>query len=137
MNMGSNAVVFHGIRTAAELLGVSSLEYARKLLGDPDATEKCKEGVRYLYSPEHIERAKTSISRRKSDRGKRSCYHCRLKYFPQELKSGICADCQAWKTALNFACSGDCTKCAPDQGRICKLKRAISKLERKLELFYR
>lgn len=135
--MTNEEVLYHGIRTAAGMLGVSSLEYARKLLGEPDAKEKCKEGVRFLYSPAHIERAKVTISSRKSDKGKRSCYHCRNRFDPSELRSGICPDCQAWKLALNFACNGDCTKCPPSAEKICKLKHAIRKLERRIELFYR
>ena len=132
-----NETVYMGIRSAADILGVSSLEYARKMLGEPDAREKCKEGVRYLYSPEHIEHARCEAAQRKSDKGKRSCYHCRKKFLPAELKSGICPDCYAWKITLNFACRGDCTKYAPEAGRLEKLKYAIQKMESQINLYYR
>lgn len=128
---------FYSIRTAAQKMGLKSPAYARKILGNPDAMEKYNEGERFLYSPEHVERSKLILDenrkRRQQDKGKRCCYQCRKKFNPSELQSGICTNCLAWKTVLNYSCSGDRTKHRPDRRKVEKLKAAIGKLEAKFK----
>lgn len=127
---------FYSIRTAARKMGLKSPEYARKILGSPDATEKRNERERFLYSPEHVARSKITLDeqrrKRQAERGKRCCYQCRKKFFPDELRSGICTACLAWKTVVNYSCGGDCTRRRPDRAKIEKLKAAIVRLEGKL-----
>lgn len=139
--MKSEKQIYFSVRSAAFILGIKSLAYARKILGAPDVIEQRKSGHKNLYSAEHIERTRAELQQSRIDRmnnkGKRGCYHCRRKFDPGELKSGICADCQAWRTVLNFSCHGDCTKCPVDCKRLKCLKNAITKMERRLELFYR
>lgn len=139
--MKSNQPTLLSLRSAAELLNIRGISYARRLLGVPDMLEQRKNGHKALYTLEHIERTRQELElhrkQRLSDKGKRGCYHCRKKFTPDELKSGICADCQAWKTVLNFSCNGDCTKCPVDCKRLNCLKNAITRMERRLEPFYR
>ena len=120
---------FYSVRNAAELIGLKSISYTRRRLGAPDAVEKQKSGVRFLYTLRHIEKLKFTLKRerkeRESERGKIACYHCRRRCDKCALKSGICPDCQAKKLVKNFACHGDCTKCAPDCHLLRVLDRAL------------
>lgn len=139
--MKNEQTVYLSLRSAAAEMGLKGLAYTRRLLGTPDVVEKQMGHCRALYSVEHVRKAKEELElhrvQRINDRGKRGCYHCRRKFDPVELKSGICSDCQAWRTVLNFSCHGDCTKCPVDCKRLKCLKNAITKMERRLELFYR
>jgi hypothetical protein len=132
--------VYLSLRTASLMLGVSK-EHARRLLQEPDVVEKHGNYTKFLFSPEHIELTKHILDerrcQRKSTLGKRSCYHCRKKFDPAELKSGLCVDCQAWKTVLNFTYSGDCLKCPADTHRLNCLEAAIKKMELKINALNR
>ena len=138
--MRNDQPVYLSLRTASLMLGVSK-EHARRLLKDPDVIEQHGNYTKFLFSPEHVESTQheldASRSRRKSMIGKRSCYHCRKKYDPAELKSGLCLDCQAWKTVLNFTCCGDCLRYPADPNRLNCLKRAIQKMDFKINALNR
>lgn len=107
----------------------------------PDVVEQHGNYSKFLFSPEHIELTKHELDARRCQRksmlGKRSCYHCRRKFYPVELKSGLCVECQAWKTVLNFSCSGDCLTCPADANRLNCLKKAIQKMEFKINALNR
>ena len=139
--MKNEQTVYLSLRSAAAEMGLKGLAYTRRLLGTPDVVEKQKGHSRALYSVGHVRKAKEELEinriQRINDKGKRGCYHCRRKFNPQDLKSGICQDCQAWKTVLNFSCNGDCLNCTVDCKRLNCLKRAITRMELRLELFYR
>jgi hypothetical protein len=138
--MRSETPVFVSLRSAAGILGVSK-EHARRLLKDPDIVEHHGNYTRFLFSPDHVNCTRLLLeecrNQRKNTLGKRSCYHCRRKFDPSELKSGLCVDCQAWKTVLNFSCSGDCLKCPADANRLNCLKKAIQKMEFKINALNR
>ena len=133
---------YYSVCTAAERIGLKSICHARRLLGDPDAkVSTSKKRDRFLYTPEHVQNTKIRWEEKKKEKhetkGKRGCYHCRRKFLPFELKSGICAACQARKCVLNFSCCGDCTKCPPDIKRLALLKEATRELESKIERYYK
>ena len=132
---------YYSVSTAAEKIGLKSISYTRKILGEPDARiTNSKSRDRFLYTPEHVEKARVSLQERKKEKqgtkGKRGCYQCRKKFCPCELKSGICAECQARKCVLNFSCNGDCLKCQPDIKRLALLCKAARDLEKKVERYY-
>ena len=129
------------VREAAHELGFKSICHARKVMGKPDAKVRGKnQSFRYLYTPYHVEAVKEKIRIERIEKnlfkGKRSCYQCRLKYSPEELKSGICLNCQAKKCVLNFACNGDCTKCYPSHKRLNALRKEVAEMEKKIGLYY-
>lgn len=138
--MRNDLPFYLSLRTASIMLGVSK-EHARRLLRDPDVVEQHGNYSKFLFSPEHIESTKHALDARRNQRkcmiGKRSCYHCRRKYDPAELKSGLCVECQAWKTVLNFTCSGDCLTHPADTHRLNCLKNAIQKMEFKINALNR
>ncbi len=138
--MKSETPVYLSLRSASLMLGVSK-EHARRLLKEPDVVEQHGNYMKYLFSPLHIELTRHDLEARRNIRkcmlGKRSCYHCRKKYDPAELKSGLCVDCQAWKTVLNFSSCGDCLKYPADPDRLDCLKRAIRKMEFKMNALNR
>lgn len=128
---------YRNISAAAQELGIKSTSFAKKVLGEADAIEACRTGYRNLYTEEHIQRTKIEMEEKRSKRlkehGMRCCYHCRIKFKPDELKSSLCEKCRAHKTVLNFSCCGDCTKCPPSIQRLQMLRCAIDEFELKLK----
>lgn len=79
---------YYSVKSAAQYLGLKSLCYTRKIMGEPDARVKSNERERFLYCPEHVSRTKAELENKRrqriKNRGMRCCYQCREKYFPDE-----------------------------------------------------
>lgn len=135
--MQEHTAELFSVRSAARILGFKSQDYIRKRLGNPDAIEKRKTGERFLYTMGHIQNLKHVLEDEKKQRclmkGKVACYLCHERCEKCNLKSGICANCQAKKLVLNFSCRGDCTKCSPDCRMLDLLKKAVSDMEEKVK----
>lgn len=135
--MSETTAELFSVRNAARILGFKSLGYIRKRLGEPDAVEKRKTGFRFLYSMNHIENLRGVLEQERKDRcslkGKVACYQCHMRCDKCNLKSGICANCQAKKMVLNFSCHGDCIKCKPDCEMLKLLKKAVLDMEERVK----
>lgn len=122
--------------TAAEACQILNLKSTRgrQLLGEPDDVrfQHNKGRCSYLYRLSKVLEVKKQYEQSKCLRcdnlGKRCCYHCRQRFKPEELTSGICPSCQAAKILKNFACYGDCAVCPVSCERLQILKRELSAL---------
>lgn len=121
----------YSLPTATKFLGLKNPQYARIFLGSPDIIEKGKTAKRYLYFPETVVNAKRKLEEKrlkaKSQKGKRSCYCCRKKFYKDELTCGMCLMCKAVNIVANFACKGDCLCNSPEYRRFCILREAIAR----------
>lgn len=120
----------YSAKTAASAMGLKNVEYARKLLGEPDMIEKGPTAERFLYFPETVEKAKKALEEKREkcrrDRGKRTCYLCREKFQQSELISGMCLTCKAKNIVANFTCCGDCICHLPEYRRFCIIREAVA-----------
>lgn len=121
------------IEEAARILDVS-VPWARVLLRSPDRVVQSEMGhPMYLYCRRKVEliaqKRKCELCKKRADVGKRHCYLCRNRFYMEDLTSGICPDCQAYKWLRNFTHHGDCLFNEADYNRIETLEKALKKLK--------
>lgn len=124
---------FVTVAEAGEILGVGDTK-TRRLLGEPDDVrfQHNKGRCSYLYRLSRVLEVKKQYEQCKCLRcenlGKRCCYHCRQRFKPEELTSGICPSCQAAKILKNFACCGNCAVCPVSCERLQILQKQLTAL---------
>jgi hypothetical protein len=64
---------------------------------------------------------------RNKNKNTRCCYICHRRFKQENLTSGMCADCQAYKWVRNFAYHGDCVCNHLDVSRISTIEGAIKR----------
>ena len=119
------------IKEAAGIIGVSIVT-ARKLLGDPERTERSKYNLpRFLYERSAVEKAAQSRNKPKSNC--ETCRRCRIVCQKGEIINGRCPQCRADLCILHFCGLTRCPCKEADPKMILCLKRAIEKAEGQYE----
>lgn len=117
------------IKEASKLLNRGYLQ-TRIYLGDPDDCIITRNGrQKFLYTSDHVNKVKERIDIAKDiklrNKGKRKCYYCNTLVPKEELTSGICTKCQAYKMVKNFACRGEYEDGAIDIDRLESIASAL------------
>lgn len=119
-------------KEAAQELKLSYMQ-TRIYLGDPYDFEICANGrKRLLYTRERVEEIKKRhaemLAEKEKTKGTRKCYQCGSRVAPNDLTSGICSRCQAFKLVKNFVCHGDYIHSVIDHNRIACVQEAVDRL---------
>ena len=133
MSNVNHPALYVDVQTASEILGIKRTQTLAEL-GEPDDKFVTPSGrTKYLYLRCKVQQIKRlrecEKCLRQNKKHKRSCYHCRNYFAPQELTSGICADCQAKKLVKNFTHHGDCCKNPFDCERLKTLSRVLAEFQ--------
>lgn len=121
------------IKEASKILNRGYLQ-TRIYLGDPDDCIITHNGRRkFLYTSDHVNKVKehldTAQNTKLRNRGKRKCYYCNTLVPKEELTSGICTKCQAYKLVKNFACHGKYEDGDIDTDRLESIASALHSLQ--------
>ena len=121
------------IKEASKLLNRGYLQ-TRIYLGDPDDCITTLNGrQKFLYTSDHVNKVKERLDItqdvKRRNKGKRKCYYCNTLVPKEELTSGICTKCQAYKMVKNFACHGKYEDGAIDTNRLESIAIALHSLQ--------
>lgn len=121
------------IKEASKILNRGYLQ-TRIYLGDPDDYVTTLNGrQKFLYTTDHVNNVKERLAIAKDiklrNRGKRKCYYCNTLVPKEELTSGICTKCQAYKMVKNFACHGNYEDGDIDADRLESVASALNSLQ--------
>ena len=121
------------IKEASKILNRGYLQ-TRIYLGDPDDCIITLNGrQKFLYTSDHVNKVKERLdiaqNAKLRNRGKRKCYYCNTLVPKEELTSGICTKCQAYKMVKNFACHGKYEDGDIDTDRLESVANALHSLQ--------
>lgn len=121
------------IKEASKILNRGYLQ-TRIYLGDPDDCIITPNGrQKFLYNSDHVHKVKERLDiaqeAKLRNRGKRKCYYCNSLVPKEELTSGICTKCQAYKMVKNFVCHGKYEDGAIDADRLESITSALHSLQ--------
>ncbi len=121
------------IKEASKILNRGYLQ-TRIYLGDPDDCVITLNGRRkFLYTLDHVNKVKERLdiaqNTKLRNKGKRKCYYCNTLVSKEELTSGICTKCQAYKMVKNFACHGKYEDGDVDTNRLESIANALHSLQ--------
>lgn len=121
------------IKEASIILNRGYLQ-TRIYLGDPDDCIITLNGrQKFLYTIDHVHKVKERIDiaqeAKLRNRGKRKCYYCNTLVPKEELTSGICTKCHAYKMVKNFACHGRYEDGTVDSNRLESIANALNRLQ--------
>lgn len=121
------------IKEASKILNRGYLQ-TRIYLGYPDDCTITLNGrQKFLYTADHVHKVKERLEILKQiklrNKGKRKCYYCNTLVPKDELTSGICTKCQAYKMVKNFACHGNYEDGDIDADRLESIASALHSLQ--------
>lgn len=122
------------VEEACEILQLHRSQ-TRVLLGAPDRVWQSAVGqIQYVFDVERVYQIKRAREERRklkeAELNQKECYFCHCKCKKEEMRGGICFDCQARKIVRNFACNGDCGKNCFNIARLKMLAKAIAELDK-------